>query len=324
MNDHWKPAVARVVAAIALCTTGVSAQTARPDTACYVTTIGTDTVAIERYIRSGNTITGAWIQHQGGVYVHDYALVLGADGWPEQYVMTLYTSRPHTFLLSVTYGADSATRIMVRDANAVTERVVAQKAYPVGALSILATALGLERARRSGADSTTIPLDVAEVHGVTAPLSVKFFGEDSVRVGPSILARVDRSGRLLGLRQGPRETRLVASLAVAKLTAGFYAADSAARAARVAIDVPASALERLVGEYSFGPQLAMTVMLDGDKLMARVGNQPPTRLLASSPTKFFVEATLGVTFEFETDAAGNATALNLVSPGRRQRGVKTK
>jgi hypothetical protein len=47
------------------------------------------------------------------------------------------------------------------------------------------------------------------------------------------------------------------------------------------------------------------------------------QLLAASPTKFFIEATTALTFEFETDAAGNATALVLVQ-GVRQRAPKTK
>jgi hypothetical protein len=37
-----------------------------------------------------------------------------------------------------------------------------------------------------------------------------------------------------------------------------------------------------------------------------------------------VEAALGVTFEFETDATGNVTALTLVQSGVRQRAAKTK
>jgi uncharacterized protein DUF3471 len=285
---------------------------------------GKDTVAIEQYTRTGSTITGAWIQHQGGVFVHDYALVLGNDGWPTHYVMTLYTPRPHTFLLSVTYGSDSATRIMVRDSTAVTERVVAQKAYPVGALSILGMELALARARRAHTDSSTIILDRAEVRGPSKTLSVKFFGADSVRIGAATWARVDQSGRLLAVREGPRETRRVPPLDAAKLTAGFVAADAAAKAARVEIVLSPAALQRFVGEYSVNPNVAVVVSLDGNKLMMRVGNQSAVQLLAASPTTFFLEATLGLTFEFDADAAGNVTALTLVQGGARQRAAKTK
>lgn len=294
------------------------------DTTSFITIQGKDTVSIEQHTRTGNTITGAWIQHQGGVFVHDYALVLGNDGWPAHYVMTLYTPRPHTFLLSVTYGSDSATRIMVRDSTAVTERVVAQKGYPVGALSILGMELALARARRAHTDSSTIILDRAELRGPSQTLPVKFFGADSVRIGAATWARVDQSGRLLAVREGPRETRRVPSLDAAKLTAGFVAADAAAKAARVEIVLSPAVLQRFVGEYSVNPNVAVVVSLDGNKLMMRIGRQPAVQLLAASPTTFFLEATLGVTLEFETDAAGNVTALTLVQGGARQRAAKTK
>jgi hypothetical protein len=324
---HWIATIAGLFSGIPLVTTRADGQSpaASPSTAFFVTTQGRDTVAIEHYVRTGNTITGQWIQHQGGVYVHDYALVLGNDGWPTQYVMTLYTTKPrHTFLLSVTYESDSTTRIIVRDSSALTERVAAQKAYPIGALSILGEALALERARRSHADSTMLCLDRAEVRGLSTPLPVKFFGVDSVQIGGSVLARVDRDGQLLALREGPRETRRVASLDVPMLVARFVTADSVARASRVAIALPPSALQRFVGEYSLSPRVTIQVALDGDNLMVHAGQQPPTRMLPASPTTFFVEAALGVTFEFETDATGNVTALTLVQSGVRQRAAKTK
>src|SRR4029077_8938855 len=81
------------------------------DTTFFVTTVGKDTVAVEQYTRIGNAIAGAWIQNQRGALVHDYALVLRDDGSPAQYVMTLYMPGPHTSLLSVTYGSDSATHL---------------------------------------------------------------------------------------------------------------------------------------------------------------------------------------------------------------------
>lgn len=297
-----------------------------PDTTCFVTMQGKDTVSIEQHVRVGNTITGAWIQNQGGVYVHDYVMVLGKDGWPLHYVMTLYTSRPHTFLMSVTYGPDSATRIMVRDSVAVTERVVAHKAYTSAALSILGMELALARARASHTDSSSIAIDFAERRGPPQTFPVKFFGGDSVRVGAAIEARVDKGGRLLALRTGPQETRRVPSLDAAKLTAGFIAADAAARAARLAaaISLSPAALQRLVGEYALGPTATAAVTFDGSKLMMRIGAQPAIQLLPASATKFFVESTAALTFEFETDAAGNVTALTAVQGDRRQRAPKVK
>ena len=321
---RWKAAPTLVIPVVAFLTTTLPAQTPRADTSSFVTLQGKDTIAIEQYVRSGNVITGAWIQNQGGVYVHDYSLVLRDDGWPAQYVMTLYTSRPHTFLLSVTYGSDSATRIIVRDSVAVTERVVAQKAFPQGALSIAGLALGLERVRRTAVDSASIALDRAEIRGVSPRLPVRFFDSDSARIGAATWARIDRDGRLLALRQGPRDTRRVSSLPVAKVLAGFVRADSAARAERVVITVPPATLQHFVGEYTLNPRVVLTITLDGDRLMMHTGQQPAARLLAASPSTFFLEAAVGLTFEFESDASGTVTALTLVQGGARQRAVKTK
>jgi hypothetical protein len=68
---------------------------------------------------------------------------------------------------SITYGADSATRIAVRDSAAATERVATPKGFPVGALSNLSVDLALTRARQEHRDSTTSLLAHAEMHGST-------------------------------------------------------------------------------------------------------------------------------------------------------------
>jgi uncharacterized protein DUF3471 len=319
---RWRSMSAGVVSAAMVLASRAAGQS--PDSAFFITTQGKDTIAIEQHVRVGNTITGAWIQHQGGVFVHDYALVLRDDGWPEHYVMTVYTTRPHTFLLSVTYGPDSATRIMVRDSLAATERVATQRAYPVGALSILGMELALARARQAHTDSSTIVLDRAEVHGPATGIPVRFFGGDSVRIGETTWGRVDQSGRLLALREGARETRRVSSFSATKLMAGFIVADSVAKVARVAIALPPAALQRFVGEYSLNPATVLEVTLDGDTLMVRAGKQPAFRLMPASPTTFFVDFTTAVTFEFETDSTGRVTALSLVQYGARQRAAKRK
>lgn len=295
-----------------------------PDTVSYVTTQGKDTTAIEQYVRVGHTITGAWIQHQGDALVHNYAMVLGANGWPAHYVMSLYTPRTHTFLVSVTYGPDSATRIMVRDSAAVTMRVPTIRAYPIAAISVLAWDLALARARAPQTDTSTIVVEHVEVPAPAQTLAVKFLGSDSVSIGSGIWARVDRNGRLLALRDGSRETRRVSSLDVAKLVAAWNAADAAAKAARVAIALSPAALQRFVGEYSLNPSVALVVTLDGNTLVLRAGKQPPIKLFAQSPTTFYMESTTAVTFEFDTDAAGNVVGLTLVQGHVRQRATRKK
>ena len=289
------------------------------DTTWFVTTVGKDTVAVEQYSRIGNTIAGVWIQNQGGALVHDYALVLRDDGWPAQYVMTLYLPRGHTYLMSVTYGSDSATRIVVRDSNSVTTRMVARQSYPVGALSVVGIELALARARRAHTDSSTIILDRGQ--GPPQSLPVKFFGTDSVSVGEVMHGRIDRDGRLLALHVGPQETQRVPRVNVAKATAGFVAAEAAAAAARVEITLTPAALQRFVGEYVLAPTASAFVTLEGTHLMMRVGNQPAIQLFAQSPTTFFVKVA-PTTLEFDTDASGNVSGVTFVQVGARQRAVK--
>ncbi|MFI5227435.1 MAG: DUF3471 domain-containing protein [Gemmatimonadales bacterium] len=312
----------RLVVATLCLAGGLVAQT--PDTTSFVTTRGKDTTSIEQYVRAGHTITGAWIQHQGTALVHDYTLVLDAEGWPAQYVMSLYTAAPHTFLMSVTYGRDSATRVMVRDSTAVTMRVATTRSYPMAAISILAWDLALTRARAAHADSASIAIEQVEVRRPPQILPVKFFGDDSVHIGPAIWARVDRNGRLLALREGGQETRRVQSLDAARLAAGFDAADAAAKAARVEIPLSPAMLQRLIGEYSLNPTATFAVTFDGVKLMLQAGKQLPIQLFAESPTRFFIKATTAVTLEFDLDDAGNAAGLTLVQGGVRQRAVKMK
>jgi hypothetical protein len=86
--------------------------------------------------------------------------------------------------------------------------------------------------------------------------------------------------------------------------------------ARTKIALPASALERFVGEYSFGPRTA-SITLDGDRLVVHVANKPPHHLLATSPNTFFIAAAPGATFTLVTDRAGNVTGLAMADGGSR-------
>ena len=63
--------------AAALPTHRPEAQSA--DVATFIVVQGNDTVSLEQFTRSGNTVSGVWISNQSGqVQVHDYTLTLGA------------------------------------------------------------------------------------------------------------------------------------------------------------------------------------------------------------------------------------------------------
>ena len=305
------------------------AQGQGPTSASFVTIEGKDTISIEQYSRVGNTITGTWVAHQSGTQVHDYVLTLGPDGMPARYEMRLTVLSPPTPAplksVTVVYGPDSATSVMVGDST-LTRRAPMRAAYPWLGRSVMALELALARLRAAHEDSTAILANPpAAPTFVARPIPVQFFSPDSVRVAGVAWARLDPDGRLLSLRSGPSLTRRVPSFDVAKVVAGFAAADgqrlaaeAAAAAARVEVHPPAAALQRLVGVYSRDGGVTMTVALQDDTLRIQLAGQPALPIYALSPTSFFLKV-VDATGDFELDAGGQATALIIAQHGGQQR-----
>jgi 3-oxoadipate enol-lactonase len=79
------------------------------------------------------------------------------------------------------------------------------------------------------------------------------------------------------------------------------------RQERVAVDVPADVLQSYVGTYTARDR-GLTVMMDGDHLMAQAPGQASAQLFAESRTKFFFR-TSDVEVEFTKDAAGRLRAV---------------
>ena len=91
----------------------------------------------------------------------------------------------------------------------------------------------------------------------------------------------------------------------------------------LAMAKPHPELDRFVGQYPFSPNFAITITRADDKLMLQATGQQAFALAAESTTTFTPQM-VGAKIEFETDAAGNATALVLVQNGMRQRALKAK
>ena len=324
-----------LILAVALCTTasrlrplGAQGAAQSSNVTTFIIVQGQDTVSLEQYSRVGNTVTGVWISNQNGqIQVHDYVLTLGGDGLPVHYDMAVSfpdgagNLPPSEAKYAMDFGPDSVTLVTGRS-RLVTQHIAMKGgAYPTFGASRVGQDLGLARLRAAHADSGAIPLTTLGSGRATPlePVSVTFVGRDSAIVGTARV-KVDNDGHLLGWRTAAGgEIRRVAPIDVKKFLAGLLAADAAtekaARAAHV-ITLPAATLERLVGQYAFNATTNITIARDNDKLTMRLGNGPPADLLAESATRFFLRrATSGQSVEFETDGAGNATALLLPQPG---------
>ena len=85
----------------------------------------------------------------------------------------------------------------------------------------------------------------------------------------------------------------------------------------VAVDAPT--LRRYLGRYVLAPTFVITITArDSTGIDLQATSQPKFRLFASSPVDFFLTG-VEASITFETDAAGNVTALVLHQNGRDQR-----
>jgi hypothetical protein len=307
-------------------TTSLAAQAQSVTT--FIIVQGKDTVSLEQYSRAGNTVTGVWISNQNGqIQVHDYVLTLGADGLPVHYDMAVSfpdgagNLPPSEAKYAMDFGPDTLTLVTGRG-RLVTQHIAMKGgAYPTFGASRVGQDLGLTRLRAAHADSGTIPLTTLGAGRATPlqPLSAIFVGPDSAILGTEH-AKIDSEGHLLGWRTAAGvEARRVAPIDMKKFVADLLTADaaaeSAARAARV-ITLPAAALDRVAGAYAFNATTNVSIARDNDKLTMRFGTGLPIDLLPATATTFFQRrATSGQIIEFETDAAGNATALLLPQAG---------
>jgi hypothetical protein len=272
--------------------------------------------------------------HPPGVFVHDYQITLDKDGLPARYTMKYSTpgalTPPDLDSLTVTYGRDSASlRFFTRDST-FTRPVAMHEAFPLLGQSFVGVELALTRLRRMRVDSTTITLHPPSEPTRPATIApVRFVGGDSAIVGAAVRVHVAPDGSILGLRSGPAELRGVAPYDIRAVTDGFVkafaprvAAQAAAAAARVEIELSPAQLDRFTGEYSLGPT-TVPVMRDGNHLLIHLPQAPPLQLLAMSPSEFFVKKP-DLVVAFETDSAGRVTGLTIAQGEGKQRLSRAK
>ena len=318
---------------LSLIRVGLLAQSATPTS--FVTTIGKDTFCLEQYSRMGNVVSGTWtVMHPPGVFVHDYRITLDKDGLPSRYMMKYSTpgalTPPDLDSLTVTYGRDSASlRFFTRDSS-FTRSIAMHEAFPLLGQSFVGVELALTRLRGMHVDSTTITLNPPSEP--TRPVTiapVRFFGGDSAFVGAAFRIHVASDGSILGLRFGSAELRRVAPYDIRAVTDGFVkafaprvAAQAAAAAARVEIELSPAQLDRFVGEYSLGAT-TVPVTRDGNHLLIHLPQGAPLQLLAMSPSEFFVKKP-DLVVAFEADSTGRVTGLTIAQGEGKQRLSRTR
>jgi len=94
-----------------------------------------------------------------------------------------------------------------------------------------------------------------------------------------------------------------------------YPVDVSAAPQRVAISVPAEALARYVGEYVYAPGDSMTIDRDAEGLLLLQGPNR-IRLLAETPTLFFIREDTNITLEFGAAPTERVDAFTLTQGGQ--------
>jgi DUF2911 family protein len=176
-----------------------------PERAAFITRLGRDTIAVERYTRTGNRIEGDLLNRQRGTRRIHYVLTLWDDGrllrWEASSApLAGGPGQPQGSV--ITFESDSAVVALKRGDSTTTLRPPLSRAVlPLIFLSFPLYEQGIERLVASGQDSTTIEFYSPGARGPT-PTALSRRGRDSVAIdffGSPFVARVDQAGRILGL-----------------------------------------------------------------------------------------------------------------------------
>ncbi|HEX2205359.1 MAG TPA: DUF2911 domain-containing protein [Longimicrobium sp.] len=214
-----------------------AAQTAPvADSGAFVVRMGTDTLAVERFVRTGDRIEGSLVRRDNPfTATRDYTAELNPDGSVRRLVVRLHTiglsPTPSPYTFTYDYGADSARSVYDRPAeNEREERRVALGGPVMAALghSHALQEQALRMARGMGADSVRL-LPVG-ANG-TVSLGVRRGGGDTLQLatveGPAT-AWVDARGRLMRY-DGTRTLTKVTAERVGWIDVPALAADFARR-----------------------------------------------------------------------------------------------
>ena len=239
MNLSRLPVLLGLALILSACSSDAGWSPTPDEPRAFVTTLGSDTLGVEVYVRTGNVIEGTLIERSPATLMTEYRVGLGADGSFESLSWTSSTPSTNpggtpTFGGSVAVEGDSATVIREGGQNPGTSRV----AVPSGTIVTLgrtaASAFAFEEVANrllGGASTITIlgPTGAAArennatiVAGDT--VSMDYFGQ-------ARKAWTDGNGQLLGISgagtTNSSETRRVKPFLVGSMADRWAALDAA-------------------------------------------------------------------------------------------------
>ncbi|HEU4454069.1 MAG TPA: DUF2911 domain-containing protein [Longimicrobium sp.] len=206
-------------------------------TGAFVVTIGSDTLAVERYTRAAGRVTGTVVSRSPRTVTRTYAMDLRPDGSVSRLEVTSTpiggTTPPA--VITTEFTADSAFTRFQRGDSVATSRVAASgRILPLIGSSNVPFELAMMQARAAGADSAAFTL-VAPGNAQTYPMKLTMTA-DSARIeyiaGLQLIS-TDARGTLLGL-DGGRSTQKfivtrVADVDLAAMTSDFARRDASGR-----------------------------------------------------------------------------------------------
>jgi hypothetical protein len=191
---------------VLLAMTGASAATARAqttDSAAFIIRLGTDTTAIERYVRTSQQLIAEAVQRSPATMLHRLTLRFGERGAVtagEWTVQRPGEAEPVSRRV-IRFQGDSALIENTQGGTTRTQRVAAADAIPIAGPFYTPYELAMMRAVASGAQTDTVLL----LPGAnTAAIRLQRVGRDSIALNNQfdepLRAHVDARGRLLHLR----------------------------------------------------------------------------------------------------------------------------
>lgn len=195
-----------VVAALCWTATAASGMTpdaaaqARADSAAFIVRLGVDTTAIERYVRTGDSLVVESVQRSPSTMLHRLALRLDARGRVTGGTQTATAPGQTAPVLQRTMELHGDTVVLTTHSGATTRtrRIAARDPIPLTGPFYAPYELAFVRALAGEAQTVAL---LTGSEAVTVP--IERIGSDSVRLqnqfGQPLRAHVDAQGRLLHL-----------------------------------------------------------------------------------------------------------------------------